>query len=247
MKTMKTIKAISIIFFGLLSIFTVMAQPQKKKPQNPGQYPGYNAIQSLTVKDIDGNIYHTVTIGTQTWMTENLKTTHYNDGTDIPLVAEDADWASLVTPAYCWYNNDAATNKNKYGAMYNWFAVETGKLAPVGWHVPTDAEWTTLATYLGGEEVAGGKLKEAGTTNWLTPNTGATNSTGFAALPGGWRSWEKEGEFSPLGGTMGIWWSSTESETLNAWISGMLYNNSTLGRAPDFYKMDGLSVRCVRD
>jgi len=244
---MKTKKTISIVLFGFLSIFAVMAQPQKKQPQNPSQYPGSNKNQSLTVKDIDGNIYHTVVIGTQTWMVENLKTTHYNDGTAIPLVTGNADWSDLITPAYCWYNNDATTYKDKYGALYNWFAVETGKLAPIGWHVPTDAEWTTLTTYLGGEEEAGGKLKEAGTLNWHTPNTGATNSTGFSALPGGWRSWEEVGEFSPLGGTICLWWSSTEANLLNAWLKGLLYDDCKLNRAGDFYKMDGCSVRCVKD
>jgi uncharacterized protein (TIGR02145 family) len=239
-------KKISIIILGFLCIFDMFAQPQKKTPQNPSQHPGFAVSQAKTVKDIDGNIYHTVVIGNQTWMVENLKTTHYNDSTAIPLVTEDKEWADLITPAYCWYNNDA-TYIEKYGALYNWFAVETGKLAPVGWHVPSDAEWTTLTTYLGGEEEAGGKLKEAGTVNWKTPNTGATNSTGFSALPGGWRSWEEVGKFSSLGGTIGLWWSSTEATLLNAWLKGLLYNDSNLSRAGEFFKMDGISVRCVMD
>ena len=116
----------------------------------------------------------------------NLKTTKYNDGTSIPNVTNDTSWSNLTTGAYCWYNNDVSY-KNPYGALYNWYAVNTGKLAPKGWHVPSDAEWTTLITYLGGESIAGGKLKEAGTTHWLSPNTEATNSTGFSALPGGRR------------------------------------------------------------
>ena len=108
------------------------------------------------VVDIDGNVYHTVTIGTQVWMVENLKTTKYNDGTAIPLVTDNTAWGALTTPGYCWYNNDSATYKNTYGALYNWYAVNTGKLAPTGWHVPTDSEWTVLTTYLGGQSVAGG-------------------------------------------------------------------------------------------
>ena len=132
---------------------------------------GYGNQQSFTtqqgtggtVTDIDGNVYHTVTIGTQTWMVENLKTTKYNDGTAIPLVTDSTAWLNLTTPGYCWYNNDAATYKNTYGALYNWFTVNTSKLAPSGWHVPTDAEWTTLITYLGGETVAGGQMKSTGT------------------------------------------------------------------------------------
>jgi uncharacterized protein (TIGR02145 family) len=142
-------------------------------------------VETNTVTDIDGNIYHTVTIGTQVWMVENLKTTKYRNGDPIPNVTGNA-WAALTTGAYCWYNNDAATYKATYGALYNWYAVaDSRNIAPTGWHVPTDAEWTTLTTFLGGESVAGGKLKETGTNHWTSPNTGATNETGFTALPGG--------------------------------------------------------------
>ena len=147
-----------------------------------------------TVVDIDGNVYHTVTIGTQVWMVENLKTTKYNDGTAIPLVTDSAAWDELTTPGYCWYNNDSATYKNPYGALYNWYAVSTGKLAPTGWHVPTDSEWAVLTTYVGntyygGLDSAGGALKSTDKTYWLSPNTGATNSSGFSALPGGFRDY----------------------------------------------------------
>jgi uncharacterized protein (TIGR02145 family) len=111
---------------------------------------GYGAQLSFTtaVTDKDGNVYHTVTIGTQTWMVENLKTTKYNDGTAIPFITDNSAWANLTTPGYCWYNNDSTTYKNMYGALYNWYAVSTGNLAPKGWHVATDAEWTTLQNYL---------------------------------------------------------------------------------------------------
>ena len=105
-------------------------------------------MRLLMATDADGNVYHTVTIGTQTWTVENLKTSKYNDGTKIPLVTDGTTWGNLTTPGYCWHNNDAATNKATYGALYNWYAVNTGKLAPSGWHVPTDAEWTTLENYL---------------------------------------------------------------------------------------------------
>ena len=140
---------------------------------------------SNTVTDIDGNVYHTVKIGTQVWMVENLKTTKYNDGTPIPLVTANSSWAILTTPGYCFYNNDANVNKATYGAMYNWYIVNTGKLCPAGWHVPIDAEWTTLTNYLGSENAAGGKLKEFGISHWVTPNDGTTNSSGFTALPAG--------------------------------------------------------------
>jgi uncharacterized protein (TIGR02145 family) len=117
------------------------------------------------VTDKDGNVYHTITIGTQVWMVENLKTTKYNDGTDIPLVKDSATWANLTTPGYCWLYNDQTTYINTTGALYNWYAVNTGKLAPIGWHVPSDSDFIALTKYLGGENTAGGKLKEAGTVN----------------------------------------------------------------------------------
>ena len=122
-----------------------------------------NTPTATTVSDADGYVYHTVTIGAQVWMVENLKTTKYNDGTAIPLVTDSTAWAILTIPGYCWYNNDAVTYKATYGALYNWYAVNTGKLAPKGWHVPADAEWTKLITFLGGEDVAGGKMKSTGT------------------------------------------------------------------------------------
>ena len=134
------------------------------------------------VKDIDGNIYHTVTIGNQVWMVENLKTTRYNDGTAIPNVTDSSVWSKLSTPAYCWYNNDASSYKATYGALYNWYAVNVQKLCPKGWHVASNAEFYALNSFLDGEC---GKLKEAGTIHWYSPNKGATNETGFTALPGG--------------------------------------------------------------
>jgi uncharacterized protein (TIGR02145 family) len=196
-----------------------------------------------TVTDNDGNVYNTVTIGTQTWMAENLKTTKYNDNTSIPLVTDNTAWAALTTSGYCWYNNDAATYKATYGALYNWYTVNTGKLCPTGWHVPTDAEWTTLTTYLGGESIAGGKLKATGTTYWASPNTGATNESGFTALPGGYRY--GNGTCFSIGG-YGIWWSSTEYSATYAWYRAVSYDDADVNRFSD-YKQDGLSVRCLRD
>lgn len=136
------------------------------------------------VLDTDGNIYHTVVIGNQVWIVENLKTTRYNDGTSIPLVTGNTEWINLTTPGYCWYDNDI-TNKETYGALYNWYAVQTNKICPAGWHVPSDSEWTALTDFLGGESTAGGKLKEAGTMHWDSPNTGATDESGLTLLPGG--------------------------------------------------------------
>lgn len=136
--------------------------------------------------DIDGNTYYTQTIGSQEWMTENLKTTKLNNGTTIPLVTGDSQWGALTTSGYCWYNNSSNYKKN-YGALYNWYTVNSGKLCPAGWHVATYEEWKTLINYLGGQEVAGGKMKETGTLHWTSTTTGIDNSSGFSALPGGCR------------------------------------------------------------
>jgi uncharacterized protein (TIGR02145 family) len=211
---------------------------------------------STTVKDFDGNVYNTVTIGTQVWMKENLKTTHYSNGTAIPLVTGTSNWDALTatSKAYCWYNDDIA-NKATYGALYTSAAAMNGAtsttanpsgiqgVCPTGWHLPSDAEWTTLTTYLGGESVAGGKLKETGTTHWVNPNTGATNETNFTALPGGYRY--GNGTFLTIG-YAGFWWSATESSTSNAWGRGMHYGYSGVGRDYDT-KTVGFSVCCLRD
>jgi len=191
--------------------------------------------------DKDGNVYNTIKIDTQIWMTENLKTSKLNDGTPIPLVTDSTKWSNLITPGYCWYNNDTVTNKNLYGPLYNWYTVSTGKLCPIGWHVPTDADWTALTTYLGGERSAGPKLKECGSEHWGS-YSGATNATGFTALPGGNRY--DSGIFINFG--TGFWWSATESSPLSAW-SRVIYS--------DYYgvvrgysnKKHGFSVRCLKD
>jgi uncharacterized protein (TIGR02145 family) len=199
---------------------------------------------SAQVTDIDGNVYQTVTIGAQVWMKENLKTTKYNDGTSIPNVTDNTDWAALTTPGYCWYNNDAATFKDTYGALYNWFTVSTGNLCPTGWHVPSNDEWTTLTTYLGGESVAGGKLKATGTTNWLTPNTGASNTSGFTGLPGGFRNFG-DGVFQELR-TYGAIWTSSQSSAAEAIHKGLRYQYQNSYTYTDL-KTLGESVRCIQN
>jgi uncharacterized protein (TIGR02145 family) len=196
------------------------------------------------VSDNDGNTYKTIQIGTQTWMAENLKTTKYNDGTAIPLVTVNSAWAALTTPGYCWNNNDAATYKATYGALYNCYTVNTGKLCPTGWHVPSNAEWTTLTTYLGGESVAGSILKETGTTHWFNSNFGGTNSSGFTALPGGYRL--SIGSCNGIGFD-GYWWSSTEYSTAYAWKWSMYHNLASVSRGSYHEKQFGFSVRCLRD
>ncbi|HLO59887.1 MAG TPA: fibrobacter succinogenes major paralogous domain-containing protein [Bacteroidales bacterium] len=194
--------------------------------------------------DQDGNVYKTVTIGTQTWMAENLRTTKYNDGTVIPNVTANNEWAALTTGAYCNYKNTTYIDTiATYGRLYNWYAVNTGKLAPNGWHVPTDAEWRTLTTFLGGDIVSGGKLKETGTTHWLSPNTRATNETGFTALPGGNRDYD--GTFLCIG-SHGRWWSATEGDATEAWTRNMLTFDSNVYTSDNLKEL-GYSVRCVKD
>jgi uncharacterized protein (TIGR02145 family) len=207
----------------------------------------YTSGAITTVTDADGNIYNTVTIGTQVWMASNLKVTKLNDNSAIPQVPDNTTWANLSTPSYCWYNNDATTNKSTYGALYNWYTVNTGKLCPIGWHVPTDAEWTILTNYLGGLGVAAGKLKEAGTDHWATPNSDATNSTGFTALPGGNRYVNSLGTGFQSIGSMGSWWSSTVYDLTNTWVKIMVYNYSTLSDRNAYDKRQGNSVRCMKN
>ncbi|MCF8379684.1 MAG: hypothetical protein K9H49_08920 [Bacteroidales bacterium] len=205
------------------------------------------SLESGTVKDYDGNIYRTVVIGNQEWMAENLKVTNYKDGTSITNITDPIAWFQLTTPAYCWYNNDPASNKDTYGALYNWYTVNTGKLAPAGWHVPTDEEWTELTDYLGGVDIAGAKLKEAGTSHWLSPNAGVTNASGFTALPGGYRGYN--GEFKDIG-SEGIWWSSSvylysPGNLMPLYRAMASYQNYVDRFVLD--KVAGFSVRCVRD
>ena len=192
-----------------------------------------------TNTDPDGNTYTTVTIGTQVWMTENLRTTKYNDNTAIPLVTDNTSWGKLTTPGYSWYNNDPTTKI----AFYNGYTIDTRKLCPTGWHVPSDAEWTILTDYLGGESVAAGKLKEIGTSHWNSPNTGATNSSGFTALPVGGRSFN--GNYDTMG-LLALWWSSTATSTTTAWYRFIMVNDNKVTRFNPC-KCYGYSVRCLKD
>jgi len=210
------------------------------------------------VADADGNIYSTVRIGSQVWMGENLKTTKYLDGAAIPNVTGNTIWAGLTSGAYCWYNNDAG---NRYGALYNWYAVNTGKLCPEGWHVPTDAEWTILENYLITNgfnydgTTSGNKIAKslATATGWnSSTNTGSVgntdypayrNKSGFSGLPGGFR--RSSGDFGTIG-ISGYWWSSTEYSASYAWYGGLTYGSTYVDRGYDS-KGYGFSVRCLRD
>jgi uncharacterized protein (TIGR02145 family) len=204
--------------------------------------------QTDPVLDQDGNAYIVVTIGTQVWLGENLKTTTLNDGTAIPNITSGDAWATTTTPAYSWYNNNESSYRQMYGALYNWYAVNTGKLCPVGWHVPTDEEYSTMIVYLGGLSIAGGKLKEAGTSHWADPNLGATNGSGFSALPGGGRYtvYSQGGTFSDLG-YFGYFWSSTAASSASGAFSfDISYNLNSVIKS-EYSRNDGGSVRCLKD
>mgnify|MGYP000176795702 CR=1 FL=1 len=217
---------------------------------NSGDVPLEVAInQYFPVVDIDGNVYQTIQIGDQIWMAENLKVTHYNDGTEIPTGYSNDDWANLSTDAYAVYD-DNESNADTYGYMYNWYAVETDNLAPEGWHVPTDEEWTALSDYLGGSSVAGGKMKECTPGScpeseyWNSPNTGATNESGFTGLPAGYRE-QSDGTCYNMG-SIGYFWSSSENYSTTAWNRPLNYHSSSVHRY-NFNKRNGFSVRCLGD
>ncbi len=251
----KTISISIVIFF--LTVILLLAQDTMYVHQPGGNILRipvsqidsvtfeYSGEIGETVTDIDENVYPVVTIGSQKWMVGNLKVTRYNDGTPIPNVTGNTEWSGLETPAYCWYDNNEAY-KHPYGAIYNWFAASQPNICPEGWHVPSDEEWTQLTTFLGGEAEAGSKLKEAGTVHWKSPNNGATNETGFTALPGGWR-YRNDGEFKELG-EAGKWWTSTGHESFlgAAWYRQMKFNGRNVFRH-NLLKGHGYCIRCMKD
>jgi uncharacterized protein (TIGR02145 family) len=196
-----------------------------------------DAKDTLTVK------YESVLIGEQVWMVKNLDVELYRNGDTIPEVKLDTSWAKQTKGAWCYYNNDP-TNGAIYGKLYNWYAVTDPRgLAPKGWHIPTEAEWNTLTSYLGGKDIAGGELKDVDQGLWEIPNIGATNGSGFSALPGGFR--DGTGKFTTIG-TGGDWWSSTVDYSADAWGRYIYYNYTGIYRRY-FNKALGFSVRCILD
>jgi uncharacterized protein (TIGR02145 family) len=209
------------------------------------------------VADASGNVYSTIKIGAQVWMAENLRTVKYRDGSNIEVVSNIAQWSATYftsdkKPMMCWYNNDSATyTANKFGALYNWYAINSASngnknVCPMGWHVPTDDEWSTLTNFLGGNLIAGGKMKAVGTQFWLPPNSDATNSSGFSALPSGNRNADGfDGSFFDLN-TTAAYWTSTDIGPFDAWARSLSYNN---GNTEKFSanKSYGYSVRCIKD
>jgi uncharacterized protein (TIGR02145 family) len=204
-----------------------------------------------SMTDQDGNVYKTINIGTQTWMAENLKARRYRNGDVIRLATDNASWGTSNTGATCWPsiddNNDSASYNCPYGKLYNWFAVNDARnICPTGWHVPTDAEFTTLDNFLGVQSFPGKKMKSPGTQYWFRP-TGreilVDNTSGFSGLPGGYRYWN--GTFYGFSRD-GFWWSSTESNASNAWCRKLNYESGFAERN-NLIKQSGISVRCVKD
>jgi uncharacterized protein (TIGR02145 family) len=213
-----------IIYFSCLLIIVTLTSCKKSTP---------------SINDIDGNSYKTKKIGTQIWMLENLKVTKYKNGDLIPHVQDSTQWSNLTTGAWCYYENDPTK-----GILYNWYAVNDSRgIAPEGWHVPSDVEWSTLSDYLGGDQTSGNKMKSK--SGWISNGNGS-NTSGFSALPGGLRN--------DIGGFQyrdyfGYWWTSTESSTFsNTWanVCALYFNDDLLDRFENF-KIYGYSVRCIKD
>jgi uncharacterized protein (TIGR02145 family) len=205
-----------------------------------------NADRKDQVRDIEGHSYPVIQIGEQLWMGKNLRTATFSDGTPVLQVRDYEDWSNLSQPAYCWYNNDSL-NAGVFGGLYNYYAVESGKLCPDGWHVPSDEDWIELESFLGGAELAGGALKESGTDHWKTPNAQASNESGFTALPGGYRSYT--GPFN-LMRIETFWWTTSERNWYGS-TNTVIYRNVQYDgqevRRHVAEKANGFSVRCVKD
>lgn len=217
--------------------FLILQSCSKNKDDNSGQ--------TGTVTDVDGNVYSTITIGSQTWMTENLKTTRYNNGDTLVHTVDSADWDDLLTGAYTSYYDDVNTHVPVYGRLYNWHAAHDARnIAPVGWHVPSEVEWQTLINHLGGIAEAGGKMKTVSSL-WLSPNEGADNSSGFSALPGGYRHYN--GKCTGMS-EQAYWWSSTArtDDDQYAYYFTLLYNYAVANENNN-HKEDLMSLRCVKD
>jgi uncharacterized protein (TIGR02145 family) len=203
----------------------------------------FTADQPVT--DIEGNVYNTIKINNQVWMAENLKTKTYNNGDVIgTTIPASLDISNELSPKYEWSYEGNEGNIEEYGLLYTWYAVSDNRnVCPSGWHVATDADWTSLTDFLGGDSIAGGKLKEIGTTHFSSPNIGATNESGFTALPSGHRYYN--GFFSGIGDGS-VWWTATEYSVDRAWFRSLGYSTKAVRR--DYYpKNDGMAIRCIKD
>lgn len=235
---MRCASSVSIILFCAISLLGACGNDDDDEPTPaPGGGPA-----ALT--DLDGNSYPVVQIGDQYWMGTNLRTTRYCDGTSIPQITGNTEWTLASGGAWCHYENDASHDAT-YGKLYNWLVMDGPcSVCPTGWHVPNDSDWTELTDFLGGGGVAGGKLKSTGTEYWQSPNTGATNSSGFAALPGGLRVTDA-GASTDMG-TDAYFWSTSSINPGNGRYYKLTHWQSGSTRS-DAEKRYGFSVRCIRD
>jgi uncharacterized protein (TIGR02145 family) len=242
-------KKIITLIFGIAFILGCTSNNNSNIDNTP-PVNSYSYSQGVNITDVDGNSYPTIVTNcnNQTWMQKNLNVSHYRNGDVIPQVTNPGQWRTLTSGAWCYYNDDSA-NGPIYGKLYNWYAVNDPRgLAPQGWHIPTNQEWTALTDCLGGESNAGGKMKGTGTTYWLTPNYGATNSSGFTALPIGFRWWQN-GYFSGYSNSGSTFWSSTQYDNDNGWQRGLNYNTTEVysSNSNNYNKKCGLSIRCLKD
>ncbi|HPG41386.1 MAG TPA: fibrobacter succinogenes major paralogous domain-containing protein [bacterium] len=236
----------------LVTMILVTSSCEEKNPLNQKT----KKLETGTMTDCDGNVYRTVKIGDQWWMAENLRVTRYRNGDTIPNITGNNQWKGLTTGGLCYYNNDS-NYAEEFGALYNWYAVTSDKkLAPDGWHVPGDEEWKQLERTLGMSETdveasglrgagEGGKVKSAGFGYWASPNTGATNSSGFSARAAGYRNFN-DGAFYLIG-QAAIIWSATELNSDYAWYRELSCTNANINRYIFYNKRSGLSVRLVMD
>jgi uncharacterized protein (TIGR02145 family) len=227
-----------ISFMSLMIFISGIAKEDEKECVDD-----FRAIDS-TVIDFDGNVYRTVKIGTQIWMAENLKVTHYRNGTPIPNIFDNERWAKSTPGAYCFVDNDSVEYKKIYGVLYNFYAVNNkNNLCPEGWHIPSESECLTLINYLGGKNIAGCKIKDNSLNLWLSEKSCATNESGFSARPAGGR-----GRLGSSGdvGNFATWWSSTSCDSTYAWHWGLYPDKSSIRRNPG-HKASGFSVRCLKN
>jgi uncharacterized protein (TIGR02145 family) len=219
----------------IIGVFLIIIWTDKKKYS---MKLGYN-----TVTDIDGNIYNTIKLGNQIWMKENLKTTRFNDSSNILKVTGNVHWSDLISPAYCYYDNGYLTYKRKYDVLYNWYAIKYNNLCPKEWHVPSEKDWKILSDFLGGDSLAGRKLKKAGIPLWSISSKSIIES-GFSALPTGYRY--VDGSFYDKGKNE-TWWSSTEICSKNTFAILVSYSSNYIYKINYYNKNHGFSVRCIKD
>ena len=239
----------SILFLTLLTFAQLSCTNR-----NSQNISSLEKVLEDSVADIDGNVYHSIKIGTQIWMLENLKVTHYRNGDSIPNISNTTEWSNLSTGAYCDYDNDSL-NSTIYGKLYNWFTIKDGRnIAPKGWHIPTHSEWNILEKYIDSSidtTIAGSqgtdigcKLREAGISHWIQSTKEANNSSGFTALPGASRR-GMTGVFGRIG-EFGHWWTSTEHPASGAWCRDLFYRSCKIGRGNGL-KETGFSIRCIKN